>query len=240
VVRSRKRKATKPELRGRDKSTVSERQGGAAMGEGQGQESHEGIRVSRGITGSRWSDEVRAEGRVSKNYGGRDSSIEKHNHDDGLHASYTGGKVSFYIMNFPGYMLLYRLRQFFEVRGMLFDVYVARYRNVREQFLGFVQFVNVKNSGKLSQALNNVWIGDCRVWAREARFDRFAQFDDEPRANLSGVREEEVFGKGREAFRKRGEGKEKIKRERNKAEGKRVGGEKRWETRRGGRVTTTW
>lgn len=32
---------------------------------------------------------------------------------------------------------------------------------------------------KLAHALNNVWIGDFRIWAREARFDRFAEHDKE-------------------------------------------------------------
>ena len=35
----------------------------------------------------------------------------------------------------------------------------------------------MKTKVKLAQALNNVWVGDCRVWAREARFDRFAHND---------------------------------------------------------------
>jgi hypothetical protein len=34
--------------------------------------------------------------------------------------------------------------------------------------------MNVRNRDKLALALNNVWIGQCRIWAREARFDRFA------------------------------------------------------------------
>jgi len=65
--------------------------------------------------------------------------------------------------------------------------------------------VNVNNRDKLAQVLNDVWIGDCRVWAREARFDRFAQFDVEPSVSFSGVRVEEVVGKGRKVVRKRGE-----------------------------------
>lgn len=35
----------------------------------------------------------------------------------------------------------------------------------------------MKNKIKFSQTLNNVWFGDCRVWAHEARFDRFAHND---------------------------------------------------------------
>lgn len=61
--------------------------------------------------------------------------------------------------------------------GILSDVYVARHQNARGQEFGFVRFVNVKNKIKFSQTLNNVWFGDCRVWAHEARFDRFAHND---------------------------------------------------------------
>jgi len=37
-------------------------------------------------------------------------------------------------------------------------------------------------------ALNNVWLGQCRIWAREARFDRFA-FDSN-----HGYSEERLLG----------------------------------------------
>jgi hypothetical protein len=60
---------------------------------------------------------------------------------------------------------------------MLTDIFIARHRNVRGQVYGFVRFSNVKNSDKLSLALNNVWFGHLRVWAREAKFDRFATND---------------------------------------------------------------
>ena len=86
--------------------------------------------------------------------------------------------------------------------------------------------MNLKKKDKLAQALSNVWIGNCRVWAREARFDRFAQFDVDPRVSSNGVREGEAVAKDRKVVRKRGEGEENIKREGKKAEGKRVEKEK--------------
>ncbi|RHN51175.1 putative nucleotide-binding alpha-beta plait domain-containing protein [Medicago truncatula] len=85
-------------------------------------------------------------------------------------------------------MSLFRLRQYFEVCGILSDVYVARQLNSLGQVYGFVRFLNVRNREKLAQALNNVWIGDRKVWAREARFDRFAQYDVENRADVNEVR----------------------------------------------------
>jgi hypothetical protein len=100
-----------------------------------------------------------------------------------------GAKVSFYFANIPDYMPLFRLRQFFEVCGILSDIYVARHLNARGQVYGFVRYSNVKNRDKLGQALNNIWIGDYRVWARVARFDRFAQFDADVKVERSGGRE---------------------------------------------------
>jgi len=52
--------------------------------------------------------------------------------------------------------LFFLLRQQFEVCGILTNVFIGRHRNAREQIYGFVCFSNVKNSDKLSQALNNV------------------------------------------------------------------------------------
>lgn len=63
--------------------------------------------------------------------------------------------------------------------GILSDVYIARKRNFRGQVYGFLRFLHVKNSDKLAMALNNVWIGQHRIWAREARFDRFAYVSSE-------------------------------------------------------------
>jgi hypothetical protein len=89
-------------------------------------------------------------------------------------AAKIGNKVSFYFTNFPDFMSVVQLRHFFEVCGILLDVYIARKRNYRGQVYGFLRFLNVKNTDKLAIALKNVWIGQCRIWAREARFDRFA------------------------------------------------------------------
>jgi len=48
--------------------------------------------------------------------------------------------------------------------------------------------LNVKNRDKLLQALNNIWIGDYHVWAREARFDRFEKFVEGERSDRRGGR----------------------------------------------------
>lgn len=93
--------------------------------------------------------------------------------------------------HFPDSMLLFRLRQAFEVCGILSDVYVSRYRNARGQEFGFIRYVNIKYTDKLSQAVNNVWIGECRVWEREARFDRFAHNDVSSMVSSIAVKEEE-------------------------------------------------
>ncbi|KEH25719.1 hypothetical protein MTR_6g033770 [Medicago truncatula] len=83
-------------------------------------------------------------------------------------------------------MPVFRLRQFFEVCGILSDVYIARQLNSCSQVYGLVRFEYVKNRDKLEHALNNISIGDFRVWAPNARFDRFAQHDEEVRVSRRG------------------------------------------------------
>jgi len=109
--------------------------------------------------------------------GGRFASAEWHATGAVLNDNNQRHKVSYYVTNFLDNIPLFRLRQAFEVCGILSDVYVARQQNARGQEFGFVRYVNVKNTVKLTHALNNIWVGDCRVWAREARFDRFAHKD---------------------------------------------------------------
>jgi len=119
------------------------------------------------------------------------ASAEWHGSGGVFHDGEQWVKASFYVTNFPDNLPLIRLRQSFEVREILTDIYVARHRNARGQEFGFVRFVNVKNKVKLSQALNNVWIDQCRIWAREARFDRFAHNDVAIRQYKVVGREEE-------------------------------------------------
>jgi hypothetical protein len=149
--------------------------------------------------------------------GGRIASAEWHSTGVVLTDNKQGFKASFYVTNFPDNLPLYRIRQAFEVCDILSDVYVARHRNASGQEFGFVRFVNVKNKIKLSQALNNVWFGDCRVWAREARFDRFAQNDSAIVALTVVGRNKEVvvrpvvtrYGKGIKNVRLRPKGEER-------------------------------
>jgi len=89
----------------------------------------------------------------------------------------SGRKVTIYFSNIPEFIPLFRLRQYFEVCCILSDAYIARQLNSRGQVYGFVRFLNVKNREKLAHTLNNVWIGDFRVWAREAWFDRFEHYN---------------------------------------------------------------
>jgi len=103
-----------------------------------------------------------------------------------------GQKVSYYFTNIPECLPIFLLRRKFEVCGILTDVFVARQWNVRGQVFGFVRFSNVKNADKLSQALNNVWFGHMQVWAKEARFDRFAVNDKKSLVVSKNVRRQEV------------------------------------------------
>jgi len=50
-----------------------------------------------------------------------------------------GNKVSFYFTNFPDFMPLVQLRQFFKVCSMLSDVYIEKKQNYRGQVYGFLR-----------------------------------------------------------------------------------------------------
>jgi len=68
--------------------------------------------------------------------------------------------------------------------------------------------------------LNNVWIGDLRVWAREARFDRFAQYDVDNRVPFHGVKRSENGGEVRPVVITHGEGVKNVRVSKGKAEEK--------------------
>lgn len=176
VVRSRKRKATQPDDRGQDMFWDSERQEGRVQGKDFARQHYwednriarrqvrdfdnqtsSGRRVSvhgrRDVTGNRDAVRFDEEDRVA------DRAIGTYKRDSEVEGDWvSGGKATFYIANIPDNMPLFRLRQYFEVCGILSDVYVARHFNARGQVYGFVRFLNVKNRDKLGQALNSIWI----------------------------------------------------------------------------------
>ena len=81
--------------------------------------------------------------------------------------------TAFYISNFPSELSYVELHKGLEVCGILSDVHISRYLNVRGQSYGFARFANVRNVHKLSRALNNVYFGDFRMHANVAKFDMF-------------------------------------------------------------------
>jgi len=138
MVRYRKRKATEPEHRGQDRSRGSDWHGGSARVFGQEWQTGS-RRISNATVWDRISWGSNGTDRVSKVRGGRLSSAEWHNTTVSTGASVR--KVALYVTNFPDNLPLFRLRQSFEVCGMLSDVYVARHRNARSQEFGFVRYV---------------------------------------------------------------------------------------------------
>ena len=137
---------TEPEHRGRDRSRDDDGHGRAARGQARQQVFN---RDSEGHYRDRQVDGGRVNGRFSNNVRGRIASAEWHGNDAAISEGNQGCKASFYVTNFPDNMPLFRLRQAFEVCGILTDVYIARHRNVRGQEFGFVRYVNVKNTVKL-------------------------------------------------------------------------------------------
>jgi hypothetical protein len=54
-----------------------------------------------------------------------------------------------------------------------------------------VRYLKVRDVDKLEQALNNVWFGDLRVWAKVAKFARKEE-EVRERVNVEGVRGSKV------------------------------------------------
>lgn len=81
--------------------------------------------------------------------------------------------IAFYISNFPSELSYVELRKGLEVCGILSDIHISRYLNVRGQSYGFARFANVRNVEKLSAALKNVIFGDFRLHANVAKFNMF-------------------------------------------------------------------
>jgi hypothetical protein len=190
----------------RDRSRVLAWQGGAGSDRNQRRQSQ--VRFHGDYRQRSRSRQVH-DNRVSKNVGGSSASSVRRGvttSQDGERttaASNIGIKVSYYFTNIPEFMSVFQLRQYFEVCGILSNVYLARHRNFRGQVYGFMRFLNVKTSDKLSQALNNVWIGQFRIWAREARIDRFAQFDSKPHVPVVHDRRQEDGRKERTVGKER-------------------------------------
>jgi hypothetical protein len=161
VVRSRKWKATQPEDRRRDRSRVSERHRGKDQIKG-----FDRRYCVDDDMGGRRQDRVYAEDhvygrRVNYHASGRleiianscgDVLAEEKERQTGRYITtsktgamsveheerHIGGKVTFYFTNIPENMPVFRLRQFFEVCGILSDVYVARQLNVCGQVYGLL------------------------------------------------------------------------------------------------------
>lgn len=101
--------------------------------------------------------------------------------------------VTFYFTNFPPKMSTFLLRKGFEVCGILEDVVVPSKCNSFGEAYGFVRYSNVKDVGKLLKAVNAVWFGNFRIFAKVASFDRASVKVLSRESEGESV---EVFGKG--------------------------------------------
>lgn len=56
--------------------------------------------------------------------------------------------------------------------GRVVEVFIARRRNKWGQKFGFVRFLNVSNEKKLEYELDNIRIGESKIYANLLRFKR--------------------------------------------------------------------
>ena len=90
----------------------------------------------------------------------------------------------FYINNILDRLLFADLKKGLEVCGIVSDVYLSRFRNVRGQRFGFAKFLKVRDIDKLKKAIKNVFFRDFRLFANVAKFDRFV---DKEGGSVGGV-----------------------------------------------------
>jgi len=169
VVRLRKGKASQPEAGRRDRSRDSDGFDNAGKGQQVRQSTvsstilHRSSRELAAQISSEGNTRKRAtltNARFNTDGWARDSDgLEQY----GIDNTANGWKVSYYFTNIPKCLPIYLMRQQFEVCGILTEVFISRHRNARGQIYGFVRFSHVKNSDKLSRALNNVWFSHLRV-----------------------------------------------------------------------------
>ncbi|KAL4581161.1 hypothetical protein LXL04_017370 [Taraxacum kok-saghyz] len=84
-----------------------------------------------------------------------------------------GGKAcTLFFTNFPEYWETTKLWQEFRKIGTIVDAFVARKRNKLGRKFGFARFIRVLDIGKLTEALNNLWLNKFKLKANLAKYGR--------------------------------------------------------------------
>ncbi|GJT73059.1 RNA-directed DNA polymerase, eukaryota [Tanacetum coccineum] len=80
--------------------------------------------------------------------------------------------LSIYVSNFPSHPTIRELWNICGKMGTLVDVYIAKHKNKLGKMFAFCRYIKVSNSDTLIDSLKKVWIGNLRLHASVARFDR--------------------------------------------------------------------
>ncbi|GJV99435.1 RNA-directed DNA polymerase, eukaryota, nucleotide-binding alpha-beta plait domain protein [Tanacetum coccineum] len=99
--------------------------------------------------------------------------------------------LTVYVSNFPSHFTIRELWNTCGKMGTLVDVYIAKHKNKLGQMFAFCRYIKVSNSETLINALSNVWIGNLRLHANVARFDRNVAV----KTSHAGVKVDNLAGK---------------------------------------------
>ncbi|KAJ9557834.1 hypothetical protein OSB04_012448 [Centaurea solstitialis] len=81
---------------------------------------------------------------------------------------------TFFFSNFPDMETECSMWKTFACLGVIVDLYIARKKSKWGKRFGFVRFIKVANWKALENDLNSIWIGNFRIRANLARFNRIA------------------------------------------------------------------
>jgi len=212
VVRVRKRKAPGQVVRGQDRQRVFEQQGGSLAGQERWSRFRSSLRFDHNAEyGNLVNPRQHDGGKARFNHVDRTSVWERlefpsityqkqpeadqarnagaaslHNADTSNFSEYQR-YVTFYFTNMPDLVPYFVVKETFEVCGIMDNLFLSRKRNKQGRIYKFVRYVNVRDAEKLLKAVNNITIGQFRVWAKFARFGRKPLGVVEPRGS-EGVR----------------------------------------------------
>lgn len=99
--------------------------------------------------------------------------------------------TSFFISNIPFEFSSGEIRKEIESMGSLVDLFLSKRLDKHGHRFGFARFNWVMNISKLEEALNNMFMGGRKVYAKVAKFAR-----EDSGINLETTHNRSIFGSG--------------------------------------------
>ncbi|GKV51770.1 hypothetical protein SLEP1_g58395 [Rubroshorea leprosula] len=90
----------------------------------------------------------------------------------------------YFFTNFPKEWTYEDMWRTFLKYGRVYAIYSPKRRSRNGGRFGFVRFLDVKNRKELERKLDNIWIGDCKLWVNSPRYEDNQQEGRETKSRL--------------------------------------------------------